>query len=394
MPFGYLVTVAVVAWCTVAALAPIRRPAPLGRLAFVSGLAINEVTCVALYFLLASTLLAWFNGDLDTRAGLVVLGLAALTVAGLLALMVRQLAAPRVVDDALAAGLYRRRHGANPSEAIPGRSLRTHTLGRMLFPSRSRRAGVERIANIAYAGDGPGNMMDLYRSRGSTTVRPVLIHLHGGRFSSGRKNTEALPLLYTLAAEGWLGISANYRLQPEVTLHEQLADVKKIIAWVRKHGTDYGADPNSVFLAGASAGATLAALTALTATDTNQRTGPTGVDTSVAGAICLNGYYGPSSIGGTPTSPAGADTAIGLVHSGAPAFFVAHGDNDSVLDVRGARDFSDALRRVSPNIVVYAELPGAQHQFDLFRSLRAEAIARGVQEFAKSVLAGDAQVSP
>ena len=96
---------------------------------------------------------------------------------------------------------------------------------------------------------------------------PTLIHLHGGAFVSGRKNSEARPLIYRLASQGWLCISANYRLSPAATFPDHLIDVKKVIAWVREHGHEYGADPAVVFVAGSSAGAHLAALAALTPND-------------------------------------------------------------------------------------------------------------------------------
>lgn len=35
---------------------------------------------------------------------------------------------------------------------------------------------------------------------------------------------------------------------------------------------------------------------------------------------------------------------------------------------------------------MYAELPGAQHGFDLFRSLRSDAVIAGVEQFAMRVL--------
>ena len=47
-----------------------------------------------------------------------------------------------------------------------------------------------------------------------------------------------------------------------------------------------------------------------------------------------------------------------------------------------ARLFADRLRSVSANPVVYAELPGAQHAFDLFHSLRFEMVVDAVEAFA------------
>ena len=42
-----------------------------------------------------------------------------------------------------------------------------------------------------------------------------------------------------------------------------------------------------------------------------------------------------------------------------------------------------ALRAVSTQPVAYAELPGAQHAFDVFPSVRTAAVVRGVDRFLR-----------
>ena len=89
------------------------------------------------------------------------------------------------------------------------------------------------------------------------------------RIVSGRKNSQSLPLIYQLASQGWVCISANYRLSPAARFPDHLIDAKKVIAWVREHGFEYGADPTTIFLAGNSAGGHMAAMAALTPNDPN-----------------------------------------------------------------------------------------------------------------------------
>jgi hypothetical protein len=76
VPIGYLVSATVVAWCTLFALAPLRRPGALGAMSFRFGLLLNELPFVAFCWLLASTLLAISQGDVDTPGGWVAFGLA------------------------------------------------------------------------------------------------------------------------------------------------------------------------------------------------------------------------------------------------------------------------------------------------------------------------------
>jgi acetyl esterase/lipase len=74
------------------------------------------------------------------------------------------------------------------------------------------------------------------------------------------------------------------------------------------------------------------------------------------------------------------------VHADAPPFFVAHGDRDTLLPASAAREFAAALLDRSRGPVVSAALPGAQHQFDLFHSIRCIAVCNGIEVFAAWVL--------
>jgi dipeptidyl aminopeptidase/acylaminoacyl peptidase len=69
----------------------------------------------------------------------------------------------------------------------------------------------------------------------------------------------------------------------------------------------------------------------------------------------------------------------------APPFFVIHGAHDSLVEVDQARQFVRALREVSHQPVAYAELPGTQHAFDVFPSIRSAHVVRGVDRFLRFV---------
>ena len=123
-----------------------------------------------------------------------------------------------------------------------------------------------------------------------------------------------------------------------------------MIAWVREHAVEYGADPSLLVVAGSSAGAHLASMAALTANDPVFQPGFEHADTSVSAAVCLYGFYGNRDLAGpVPSSP------HAYVRRDAPPFFVAHGDNDTRIPAARAQSFVDALRSVSMNPVVYAQ---------------------------------------
>ncbi|RJL30359.1 alpha/beta hydrolase [Bailinhaonella thermotolerans] len=362
IPYGYLATLVPIAAATVFALAAPRGPRPLAALAFRLGVALNELPFLAAAYLLTATSLALAEGDLSSP---VLAGAAAATTAGLGLVAWRGVRALPAV---------RRAMGPVP---VSGRMPYARIA---LGPFLRRHRAVERIADLPYGPGGRRNLLDVHRHRSRPSGAPVLIHLHGGGYTAGRKNSQSLPLLRHLAGRGWVCVSANYRLRPDAGLEDHLIDAKRVIAWVREHGPAHGADPGRIFLAGSSAGAHMAALAALTPDDPALQPGFEEADTSVSAVIGLGGYYGPYYGRGQETSP------VARVHPDAPPFFLAHGDRDTVVPAESARLFAGRLRAVSARPVVYAELPGGQHAFDLFDSARFHAVINGIEAFAARVV--------
>lgn len=208
----------------------------------------------------------------------------------------------------------------------------------------------------------------------------MLIHLHGGAFRHGHRSLDAQPLINRLAAKGWLCVSANYRVGRGVRFPDQLIDAKRVIAWAREHAAEHGADPDQLVIAGSSAGGHLAATAALTPHDLRFQPGFEDTDTSVRAVVVLYAYPGPVATSGPASTP------LAYINAAAPPFFIAHGDLDTIVIVEDFRRFVATLRETSRQTVVAAELPGGQHCFDLFHSIRLEAVVDGIEAFASSVL--------
>jgi acetyl esterase/lipase len=378
MPVGYLVSTLIVTTYVVLALAPLhpRRSSPF-RVSFMLGFVVNEVPALAFGLLVASTSFAFAEYSVGSPVLWIGVGFAVLASVGLGVIVRRSLRSGPAIERALDEGL-----GSGWRDRIdlrlPAGLGRPPSIARSLFaPFAVRPRDVERVRNIRYGDAGRWNRLDVYRNRSQSSGGPTLIHLHGGAFTIGRKSHEARPLLHRLASRGWVCISANYRLREAGRFPHALIDIKRVLAWVREHGHEYGADPDTVFVAGSSAGAHLAASAALTPNDPFFQPGFEGAETSVSAAICLYGYYGSiGTYGGRASSP--------LAHVGdqAPPFFVVHGDHDTVAIVAEARHFVEELHRTSSEPVVYAELPGAQHGFDFFHSIRFDAVVAAVEAFA------------
>jgi acetyl esterase/lipase len=201
-------------------------------------------------------------------------------------------------------------------------------------------------------------------------------------------------------------VAPNYRLSPGVVFPEHLVDVKRVLRWVREHVAEYGGDPDFVVITGGSAGGHLAALAALTPNDPEYQPGFERVDTTVAACVALYAPYDLTRrFGGR-----GADAFRGLLERwvigqrlaaapelyaraspiecigpDAPPFMVVHGMADSLVPVESARVFARELREASRRPVVFVELPGAQHAFEVFHSIRSEVVVRGVHRFLASV---------
>lgn len=377
MPPGFLINVGLLAVAMAVSLWPPARSGMGGVATWFVSAIVNESPFLAFYYMAASTLLAGLHGG-QLWVGV---GLAVAPFAGTPVLVRRSLRAAPAIEQALKRDLGPRwRHG-------PGvRAIATRPpWGRILFaPLPLLHPGVRRLSNLSYGDAGRRNRLDLYKRRAGGSGGPVLIHLHGGGFSwsPGRKSCYARRLLFRLARQGWVCISATYRLQPKAAFPDELIDVKKVIAWARTHAREHGGDADQIVLAGSSFGARLATLAGFTADDPTFQPGFEHADTSVAAIVGLYGYYGPiESRQSLPSSP------FDYADRGSAPLLIIHGGQDTLTPADRARALAERARRSSADPVVYAELPGAQHSFDLVASIRFEAVVDGIEAFAESITA-------
>ena len=247
------------------------------------------------------------------------------------------------------------------------------------------------------------NHLDIWRrpdlDRGGRA--PVLLQVPGGAWMVGDKRGQAHPLMSHLAELGWVCVAINYRLSPRSTWPDHIVDVKRAIAWTKEHIAEYGGDPNWIAITGGSAGGHLSSLAALTPNDPRFQPGFEDADTRVQVAVPFYGVYDFTRSDNSMhplmapmvaknvfklsrtdiAEPFRVASPITHVSEDAPPFFVLHGTNDSLVPVEQARSFTASLRAVSRQPVVYAELPYAQHAFEIFGSARAAHAAVAVEQF-------------
>jgi acetyl esterase/lipase len=325
-------------------------------------------------------------GATRSRLGTAGLLAAAGSVAGLLDLGRSASAAGTVLEQALAESV-----GPHPVEPRTRRSRRPLSV----------------IRDVAYHDEAPEQVLDLWRAPDLPVDgrAPVLVQVHGGSWIGGSKRSQGVHLMRYLAERGWICVSIDYRLGPRNRWPAQIVDVKRALAWVREHITEFGGDPTFLALTGGSAGGQLAAVAALSANDPAFQPGFEAADTSVVAAALLYGVYDLTALNDDgrprlrdyvrkvifdtdhdqdPTTWRAASPTL-RVDRTAPPMFVVHGDRDEIVSVNQARAFADRARAVSAQPFGYAELPYAHHAFDLVASTRTMATVRAVTRFLEAI---------
>lgn len=401
---------------TVNALRPVLRIGPLLGPSFFAAWLTGELALHHLLWQVAiAALFIWLGGlqQWPSMAALVLLGLSG---AGLLRILVVSRKADDIMETTLQKGL-----GIDYAQSIPETlrqglaerlSLRERFLPLAMFDNR-----VECIKNIVYSrAEGINLKLDVYRPKGLPPGAscPTVLFVHGGAWILGGKDNQGKPLANRLAAHGWVVVSTNYRLSPRFTFPAHIIDVKSAIRWIREHGKEYGANPDFIMITGGSAGGHLASLAALTPNDPRYQPGFENVDTSVQACVPFYGAYDFTDRQGNwkhsllvpmlerlvlkkRLAEAREEfeyaSPMSHVRVDAPPFFVIHGEMDSLAPVEDARYFVELLRAKSKASVLYAELPGAQHAFEVFPSERTGHVLAGVERFVGAVYGAWEQIN-
>jgi arylformamidase len=116
-------------------------------------------------------------------------------------------------------------------------------------------------SNIPYVENGhKRHVLDIYTpEKPAGKSLPVMFWIHGGGWQTGDKNDVALKPK-VLVERGFVFVSTNYRLLPEVGMAELMGDVARSLGWVYRNIAGHGGDPRRIFVGGHSAGAQVAAL--------------------------------------------------------------------------------------------------------------------------------------
>lgn len=403
----YLVSSALGALNTANARQPLTRTGRFAVLTFFPGWLTSELPLHSVGVQALATLNEARKGALRTPSGLIGMGLSIGSWATLARIWSQSGGAAAVLDHALRDGLGDELDaGRDPLPVSEPAVVRRRLIS---GPFTAHHRSWRRHRDIAYGEFGRRNTLDIW-SRADLrrdANAPVLVQVHGGAWIMGNKEQQAMPLMAHMAERGWVCVAINYRLSPRSTWPDHIVDVKRALAWVKDNIAEHGGDPDFVAITGGSAGGHLCSLAALSANDPAFQPGFEQADTSVVAAVPFYGVYDWTNRDGTGF--AGLEDFLGRrvvkspladsrdvyeqaspmswVGPDAPPMMVVHGTNDSLVPVEQARSFVAMLRAESKHPVVYAELPGAQHAFEIFDSNRTLASVGAVHRFLAAIRA-------
>jgi acetyl esterase/lipase len=209
--------------------------------------------------------------------------------------------------------------------------------------------------------------LDIYRPPEGTEKRMALIHIHGGGFTAGSKDT-LKDRVAPFVALGYVSLPVQYRLAGEAKWPSQIHDVKAAIRWTRANAKSLGVDPEKIAVVGYSAGGHLALFAAGTCNreEFEGKNGTPGVSTQLA-ACCA--YYPATEVrpraDGTANVllPAGADEAahraaspLTYVAKGFPPTVIFHGTADVTIPIESSERLFKQFRE--------AQVPSEFHGFE------------------------------
>lgn len=198
---------------------------------------------------------------------------------------------------------------------------------------------------------------DVYRPPAGTEKHMALLHLHGGGFARGSKDTLSSKLA-PITARGYLSIAVEYRLSGVAKWPAQLDDVKTAIRWARANAGSLGIDAKRIVVVGYSAGGHLA-LSAAGAPDTQ-----------LAACVAFYPLVELRKEDVLTLLPPGSDDAavraaspITYVKAGFPPTIIFHGLADVTVPPESSERLLQELRRagVPSELHTFAGVP---HEFD------------------------------
>jgi acetyl esterase len=115
---------------------------------------------------------------------------------------------------------------------------------------------------LRYAPSDRDAVFDVFAPREMHSPLPAVVWVHGGGFIAGSRS-ELSNYLQILAARGFVTVAMDYTLAPRARFPTPVREVNDALTFIVANAQRFNIDPQRIFLAGDSAGAQIAAQTAL-----------------------------------------------------------------------------------------------------------------------------------
>jgi len=146
----------------------------------------------------------------------------------------------------------------------------------------------KRERDLQYSLESDTCMLDIYHPRTGSGYS-VIIFVHGGGWTLGSKDTIPYPAnAREFCDRDYVCVVPNYRLTEEAVWPACSEDIVAVLEYVVENVSDYGGDPDKIFIGGHSAGAHIAAYNLLTLY--NEDPLPDILD-SIKGCYLVSGIY-------------------------------------------------------------------------------------------------------
>lgn len=142
-------------------------------------------------------------------------------------------------------------------------------------------------------------LLDVYAPPEAKQPLAAVVWVHGGGFISGSRS-DLSGYLQILAARGFVAVGIDYTPAPEARFPTPVRQTNQALAYIAANAARLNIDPNRIFLAGDSAGAQIAAQTALIISDPGYAR-RLGVDpglprAALQGVVLFCGPYDPTTM--------------------------------------------------------------------------------------------------
>ena len=224
--------------------------------------------------------------------------------------------------------------------------------------------------DVAYLGLDRTERADLYLPARGTGKAPAVVIIHGGGYIAGDKaDPKVKEIAVFLASIGYAALSINYKLAlpgaREPPFPRNLMDCKIAVRWLRANADKLRLNSSEIAALGMSAGATLAAMLAVTAgvKDLDPASPFSGISTAIQAAVLFYPPMGDKN-SNKYSFGFGRKPPVTYLRPGLPPILLLQGEKDRLVPMEDTKEVAADLTRgrVENQLVI---VPADGHGFGL-----------------------------